>query len=59
MKLAAIAFFAGLVMAMSDGPWFPWANLAGVIIFSIAPVAAWRADRKAHRRITSEAIHRR
>lgn len=45
MKLAGIFFIAGLILAASDGPWFPWVNLAGVCLFSLSPVAAWRAER--------------
>lgn len=26
---------AGLLLATSDSPWFPWANLAGVLAFGI------------------------
>jgi hypothetical protein len=59
MKLAAIFFVTGLILAMSDGPWFPWVNLAGVCIFSLSPVAAWRMDRKSQRRIINESINRR
>jgi len=59
MKLAGIFFIAGLILAGSDGPWFPWPNIAGVIIFSLSPVLAWRAERKARRRIIREAIDRR
>jgi hypothetical protein len=40
--LTAICFVFGLVLAMSDGQWLPWVNLAGVFIFSLSPVAAWR-----------------
>lgn len=46
MKLAAIFFIAGLILAGSDGQFFPWTNLAGVCIFSLSPVLAWRADRR-------------
>lgn len=46
MKLAAIFFITGLILAGSTGPWFPWINFAGVCIFSLSPVLAWRADRR-------------
>jgi hypothetical protein len=39
--LTGIAFAAGIILAGSDGPFFPWPNLAGVIIFSTVPIAAW------------------
>jgi len=29
-------FFAGIMMAGSDGQWFPWPNLLGVSIAGIA-----------------------
>ena len=32
--LAALVFTAGLSLAGSDGVLFPWANLAGVVIFA-------------------------
>jgi ABC-type transport system involved in cytochrome c biogenesis permease subunit len=32
--LAALVFTAGLSLAGSDGTLFPWANLAGVVIFA-------------------------
>jgi hypothetical protein len=57
--MTAILFITGLILAMSDGPWFPWLNLAGVCIFSLSPVAAWRMDRKSQRRIINESINRR
>lgn len=59
MKLAAIFFIIGLILAGSDGPWLPYPNLAGVAIFSLAPVLAWREDRKAQRRIINETLDRR
>jgi hypothetical protein len=42
--LTAFLFITGLILAMSEGPYFPWANLAGVFIFSLSPVAAWRME---------------
>lgn len=27
-----VLFFAGVVVAGSDGPWFPWANAAGLMV---------------------------
>lgn len=59
MTLAGIFFIAGLILAASDGPWFPWVNFAGVIIFSLSPVLAWRAERKAMGQIINETINRR
>ncbi len=46
MKLAGIFFVIGLILAGSGGPWFPHPNIAGVIIFSLSPVLAWRAERR-------------
>jgi hypothetical protein len=46
MKAAGIFFITGLILAGSDGTWFPWVNLAGACIFSLSPVLAWRADRR-------------
>jgi len=34
-----ILFFAGIMVAGSDGPWFPWANLAGL---AVTAAACWR-----------------
>jgi hypothetical protein len=45
MKAAGIFFVIGLILAASYGPWFPWINFAGVIVFGLSPVLAWRADR--------------
>jgi hypothetical protein len=30
----ALVFLLGLVLAGSDGAWFPWPNLAGVALFA-------------------------
>jgi hypothetical protein len=39
--LAATTFITGLMLAMSDGAWFPWLNIAGVGIFAMtAPLAS-------------------
>ena len=46
MKLAGLTFVIGLILAMSEGKFFPWLNLAGLCIFSMTPVLAWRADRR-------------
>lgn len=59
MKLAGIFFIIGLILAASDGPWFPWVNLAGVALVCLAPAVAWRADRKEQRRLIIEKIQRR
>lgn len=50
MKAAGIFFVTGLIMAASDGPWFPWPNIAGVVIFSLSPMLALRAERRLGRR---------
>lgn len=59
MKLAAILFVTGLILAGSTGPWFPWLNYAGAIIFCLFPVAAWRSKEMRRRGIINEGIHRR
>jgi hypothetical protein len=46
MMWAGLTFVAGLILAMSDGAYFPWLNLAGVAIFCLTPVLAWRDDRR-------------
>jgi hypothetical protein len=35
----------GLALAGSDGPWFPWPNMVGVLIFYYFWFAANRMDR--------------
>jgi hypothetical protein len=45
MIAAGFTFVLGLILAMSEGQFFPWLNLAGVCIFCLTPVLAWRADR--------------
>jgi hypothetical protein len=45
MIAAGFTFVLGLTLAMSEGNLFPWLNLAGVCIFCLTPVLAWRADR--------------
>jgi hypothetical protein len=38
--LAATTFITGFLLAASDGPLFPWLNLAGVGVFAMtAPLA--------------------
>lgn len=46
MIAAGFTFVLGLILAMSEGQFFPWLNLAGVCIFSMTPVLAWRAERR-------------
>lgn len=46
MKLAGLTFVIGLILAMSEGQFFPWLNLAGVGIFCLTAVLAWRAERR-------------
>ena len=29
-------FFIGIVLAGSDGPYFPWPNMAGIVLFAIS-----------------------
>jgi hypothetical protein len=39
--LTAICFITGILLASSDGNWFPWINILGVFIFAlIIPLAA-------------------
>jgi hypothetical protein len=45
MIAAGVTFTIGLILAMSEGQFFPWLNLAGVGIFCLTPVLAWRSDR--------------
>jgi hypothetical protein len=33
-SLTAVCFMLGLAMAGSDGVWFPWVNVAGVLVFT-------------------------
>jgi hypothetical protein len=41
MKQIAVALFmAGLILAGSDGEWFPWINFAGLGMMAIVVVAA-------------------
>jgi len=40
--LTGIAFAAGIILAGSDGPWFPWVNWLGVGIFSLSVPMARR-----------------
>ena len=40
--LTGILFTTGLILAGSDGPWFPWVNLAGVGIFALTVPLAQR-----------------
>jgi ABC-type transport system involved in cytochrome c biogenesis permease subunit len=46
MIAAGVTFTIGLILAMSEGAYFPWLNLAGVAIFCLTPVLAWRDDRR-------------
>lgn len=38
----ALTFSFGLLIAMSEGPFFPWVNFLGVGLFSLTPVLARR-----------------
>lgn len=38
----ALTFAIGLLIAMSEGPFFPWINFLGVGLFSLTPVLARR-----------------
>jgi hypothetical protein len=37
---------AGILIAGSDGNWFPWFNIAGVLMFGIVAIAAVRILKK-------------
>lgn len=39
---AGILFVLGLMLAGSDGDWFPWINFAGIFIFGLSAVMANR-----------------
>ncbi len=43
--IIALCFCLGLILAGSEGPYFPWINLAGVGLFSFCPVLMWRAEK--------------
>ena len=38
----ALLFCAGLLLAGSDGEWFPWPNLAGAVMLGIFAMIACR-----------------
>lgn len=38
----ALTFTIGLLIAMSEGPLFPWVNFLGAGLFSLTPVLARR-----------------
>lgn len=42
VKAAAtgICFVIGLLLAASEGVWWPWINMAGIGIFAMVPVLA-------------------
>ena len=42
--IIALCFITGLVLAGSDGAYFPWINFAGLLIFGLVPVLAGRCD---------------
>ena len=42
--IIALCFTAGLVLAGSDGAYFPWINFAGLAVFGLVPVLAGRCD---------------
>jgi len=43
--IAALLGIVGLILAASDGDWFPWLNLAGLLIVcAIARCASWSDD---------------
>jgi len=39
--LIGILFTVGLLIAGSDGPWFPWVNVIGAVIMSAAVPLSW------------------
>lgn len=42
--IPAILFSAGVLLAGADGPWFPWINIAGIVVFGLV-IAAVHTDR--------------
>ena len=45
--IMGILFAAGIILAGSDGGWFPWINLAGVLMLGLVTVFANIAHRRA------------
>jgi hypothetical protein len=35
-SIPALLYFLGLLLASSDGQWFPWINFAGIALMPIA-----------------------
>lgn len=52
--LTALCFVVGVILAGSDGSYFPYINLVGVGLFSFCPVLMWRADKLEKNRIVEE-----
>jgi hypothetical protein len=45
LYLIGFVCFVGVLLAGSDGPWFPWPNLAGTLIFAGAVYGASKLRR--------------
>ena len=43
--LLAALFMGGLLIAGSDGQWFPWANFAGIALLVVFAIIANRAEK--------------
>ena len=44
--LLAALFMGGLLIAGSDGQWFPWANFAGIALLVVFAIIANRGIKK-------------
>lgn len=44
--LAVAVYFCGLMLVGSDGGWFPWANLFGLVLLPLALLLARKALRE-------------
>lgn len=42
--IIGICFIAGLILAGSDGAYFPYPNLVGLAVFSLVPILSRRLD---------------
>ena len=56
--LLGMLFLAGLALAGSDGPWFPWANCAGAWLLGAAGILSEKmlSSRPGHRDGLSSAL---
>jgi len=42
--LIAVCFVLGLILAGSEGAWFPWLNLVGLVVFGAIVPLTWRDE---------------